>query len=180
MTFSRKKLRGFDRKLKQLDKWKKSIIHCLPELCTKPGGQIFRINLDPFTWHGDKNPHRKFHEHLYKAFSEILIELNKKEFIKSNNLTVQLWLFYPRTVKSLVIVANQNDYLKRNEQIDVVETQKIPPKIFNNYFSSFRLKLGNDNVFKEIKMCNKHFDWQKDRLGDIWTIEKSTDANTRL
>ena len=55
MTFSRKKIRGFDRKLKQLEIWKNFILSYPPDKLTKASGQIFRIHLSPFYWNGDKN-----------------------------------------------------------------------------------------------------------------------------
>ena len=170
-AFSKKKIRGFDRKLKQLDNWKKSIISCPTENLTKTNGQIFRIQLSPFYWYQDRNPHIKFHKHLYRAYLDILNQLKDNEFIRENKLTVQLWLFYPRTVKSLVIVADKENYLERNELIKAEDTKKSPPKLFSNNFDSFKLRLGNDNVFEPIENNGEISDWQTHRLGEIWTIE---------
>jgi len=170
-AFSRKKIRGFDRKLKQLDNWKKSIISCNEENLTKTNGQIFRIQLSPFYWYHDRNPHIKFHKHIYRAYFDILHQLKDNEFVRKNSLTVQLWLFYPRTVKSLVIVADKENYLERNKLINAQDTKKSPPRLFSNNFDSFRLKLGDDNVFEPIDSIEEISEWQTHRLGDIWTIE---------
>lgn len=170
-AFSKKKIRGFDRKLKQLDNWKKFIISNSKENFEKTDGQVFRIHLSPFYWYNDRNPHIKFHKHLYLAYFDILNRLKNDEFIKKNMLTVQLWLFYPRTIKSLVIVADKENYLKRNKLIKAEETKKSPPKLFDNNFDSFNLRLANDEVFEPIENNEKINDWRTHRLGEIWTVE---------
>jgi hypothetical protein len=170
-TFSRKKIRGFKRKLRQLDEWKNYIISCPAEYLTRTSGQIFRIHLSPFYWYRERNPHLKFHKHLYQAYFEILQKLKENEVVKSNNLTVQLWLFYPHTVKSLVIVADHEYYQARNASIKSLPTKKRPPKLFNNYFDSLKLKLANHMVAEPVYKIESNKEWVTHRIGDIWTVE---------
>ena len=170
-AFSRKKIRGYDRKLRQLDLWKNHIISCPAEHLTTTSGRIFRIHLSPFYWYRDKNPHLKFHKHLYLAYLEILRKLVENEIVKKNNLTVQLWLFYPHTVRSLVIVSDMEHYQTRNESINALPTKESPPKLFNHYFDSFRLKRGDHNVFEPVDNIDSNTKWLTHRIGDIWTVE---------
>jgi len=166
-AFSRKKIRGLDRKLKQLDAWKNFILDYPFSNETKTSGQIFRVQLSPFIWYQDKNPNIKFHKYLYEAYADILQKLKEKEVVKANKLTVQLWLFYPRTVRSLIIVATEEQKIKRNNEINATETMLSPPKIICQVFTKQRWKLGVDNVFETIEgpMCLTH------KIGDIWTAE---------
>jgi hypothetical protein len=170
-TFSRKKIRGYGRKLRQLEDWKNYIISYPTEYLSETSFQIFRIHLSPFNWYRGRNPHLKFHKHLYQACHEILQNLKDNDFIKNNNLRVQLWLFYPRTIKSLVIITDKENYLKRNERIKAFDTEKGPPNLFNKYFDTFRIKLADDNVFNPIATNNKNTEWQTLKVGEIWTIE---------
>jgi len=170
-TFSRKKIRGFYRKLQQLDDWKNSILSFPTDNFTKPSGQIFRIHLKPFYWYGDKNPHFKFHGHIYKAYADILQKLKDNEFVKHNKLIAQLWLFYPRTISSIIIVASHEQHQKRNGQIDAKETSLIPPKLFGDNFNAFKLKIGSDNVFELVDDNDENTNWLTRRQGDIWTVE---------
>lgn len=170
-TFSRKKIRGFERKLKQLDNWKNNILSCPADVLGTPPKQIFRISLKKFYWSGDKNPHFKFHKHLYQAYSDILSKLKDNETVKKNKLTVQLWLYYPRTVRSLVIVAPQDQYLKRNSDINAKETKLLPPKVIRQAFQNHKWKIGNDNTFELDGPNDENAKWITHRRGDIWVVD---------
>ena len=169
-TFSRKKIRGFDRKIKQLDSWKNFIIS-YPFEKMKATGEIFRVHLPPFTWYSDQNPSVKFHIYFYKAYLEILKNLKDKETLIKKDMTVQLWLFYPRTVKSLIIIAPKDLYEKRNDQINSTLTKVNAPKYIQQFFNNYTLKTGVDNVFKSNNSLRENPDWKTIKLGDIWTIE---------
>jgi len=170
-TFSRKKIRGFDRKLRQLDDWKKIILAFPTNGYTKPSGQIFRIHLKPFHWYGEKNPNLKFHRHLYKVYADILQNLKNNEVIVQNNLRVQLWLFFPRTVRSLIIVAPYEHYEKRIKQIGAREVNISPPRLFGDYFKEFKLMLGEDIAFEAIDNNYENPKWLTRTQGNIWTVE---------
>ncbi|MBC7862242.1 MAG: hypothetical protein IAF38_04655 [Bacteroidia bacterium] len=169
--FSRKKIRGFDRKLKQLDRWKNFILTFPADNINKTAGVTFRIHLSPFIWFGDKNPHIKFHKHLYKAYFDILQKLKGNRDIINNDFKVQLWLYYPRTVRSIIFVGPEEQYQKRNGQIKPKETKLIPPRLFGNYFDEFTLKIGDDNIFESIDNNNENTEWLTHRQGDVWTVE---------
>jgi hypothetical protein len=169
-NFSRKKIRGFDRKIKQLDSWRNFIVS-YPFDKMKSSGEIFRVHLHPFTWHGNQNPNIKFHTYFYIACLDILKNLKDNETLRKKEMTVQLWLFYPRTVKSLIIVAPKELFVKRNDQINARPTEIKPPKIIGKHFVNYTLKLGEDNVFKSNKPQSENPEWQTIKLGEIWTIE---------
>lgn len=170
-TFSRKKIRGFDRKLKQLDNWKNSILSFPADKLGTTPAQIFRIHLNPFIWYGDKNPHIKFHKYLYQTYSDIFSKLKDHETVKNNKLTVQLWLFYPQTIRSLVIVAPEDQRVKRNAKINATETKLLPPKIIGSVFSNQKWKIGDDKVFELVSTNDENSKWVTHRRGDIWVVE---------
>jgi hypothetical protein len=169
--FSRKKIRGYARKLRQLVEWKNYIISYPNEDLAESSFHIFRIRLGPFYWYQNRNPHLKFHKHLYCSYLEILQKLNDNEILKKNKLSVQLWLYHPRTVKSLVIIAGKENLQDRVEIINALHTIERLPKLFNNYFDSFKLKISNDNVFKPLNKFDNNTEWLTIRLGDIWIVE---------
>jgi hypothetical protein len=169
MQFSRKKIRGHKRKLEQLENWKHFVVsYPFDEL--KTTGKIFRMQLPPFVWHGNLNPNPTFHRHLYAALAIILKDLQQNDSIKKNEWTVQLWLFYPQTVRSLIIVAPKKLYTERNDLINAVTTKRKPPKLFGQFFNNFSLKVGADNAF-ELNKSGKNLECQTHKLGEIWTVE---------
>lgn len=86
-------------------------------------------------------------------------------------MTVQLWLFYPQIVRSLVIVAPKDLYKKRNDQIKSEPAKIKPPKLIEHFFNNYTLKIGVDNVFKSNKPETENPEWQTIKRGDIWTID---------
>ena len=137
----------------------------------KSSGEIFRVHLHPFTWYGDQNPSMKFHSYFYKAYLDILKDLKDNETLRKKDMTVQLWLFYPRTVRRLVVVAPKDLYLKRNDQINGTSTKVKPPKFIEQFFNKYTLKIGVDKAFKSNKPQTENPEWQTIKPGDIWTIE---------
>jgi ribosomal 50S subunit-recycling heat shock protein len=113
----------------------------------------------------------KFHSFFYKACLDILKNLKDNETLRKKEMTIQLWLFYPRTVKSLIIISPKDLYVKRNDQINASSTKVKPPKVIEQYFNNYTFKIGVDNVFKSNKPQTENPEWQTVKLGDIWTIE---------
>lgn len=168
--FSRKKLRGFDRKIKQLESWKTFIVS-YPFDKLNSQGKIFRVDLSPFVWYGDQNPNITFHKYFYLTLLDIFKNLKENKTINQNDWTVQLWLFYPRTVRSLIIVAPRNLYKKRNEELNLVKPDSKTPKLFGQLFDNHVLKIGADNVFQSHRPGLKGSDWLTLKHGDIWTVD---------
>ena len=170
-TFSRKKIRGHNRKLQQLDDWKNSILKFPSDKFGFNPGQIFRLHLSPFHCFGYINLQGKFHRHLYKAYNEILKGLKDNQTIKDKGLIVQLWLFYPRTIRSLVIVAPKDKYDKRNSQVNAKDTNDNPPRLIRQSFKNKNWKIGEDNNFSMADQNSDEPIWLTHRQGDIWITE---------
>lgn len=171
IRFSRKKIRGFNRKIRQLENWKKFILTYPFEKRNNKDPEIFRIHLRPFLWFNGKNPSVKLHEFLYKAFAEILIKLETDEKIVAQNLEIQLWLNYPRTIQSAVIVGTKDQFDLQNKKIDAKLTNLNLPKFFNGHFDEREFKIGNDvNYEFKISKDGKPI-WTPHEKGDIWIVQ---------
>lgn len=168
---SRKKIRGFKRKLKQIDQWKNAIVLYPFGQLNFSRGKIFRIHAKHLNWGDDINPNSKFYKYFYTAFFDILQNLKKNEILSKNEMTIQLWVFYPRVLQSLILIAPVDLYKKRNEMIGASETKTNPPKLIRQMFKNFSLKIGADNVFESSEPKNENAKWITHKLGDIWTVD---------
>lgn len=135
------------------------------------GEHFFRVHLSPFVWYGKLNPSIKFHKYFYPAFLDILQKLNEKEELSKRNLTIQLWLFYPRTIRSLVFVILKEDVEGFNSKIKANTTASRPPQIIEQTFNNFSVKKGEDNVFKSVNPGGNGPDWRIVNKGSIWVID---------
>ncbi|RZJ53112.1 MAG: hypothetical protein EOO44_09570 [Flavobacterium sp.] len=167
--FSRKKIRGFKRKIKQLESWKNSILN-YPIRISNRAPISFRIHLRPFYWFKNENPSIYFHNFIYKAFEEIFLKLKNDEWFKTNSLDIQLWLFYPRTIKSIIIVGSKEQNDKKNVDIEAKSTNLNPPTLFNRHFDNCVLKVGKDVNFEQRTGDDGTLIWTSHEKGNIWII----------
>jgi hypothetical protein len=92
--FSRKKIRGYNRKLNQLNSWKDFIISYDFEIINA-AGIIFRLYWGKIIWYRESIPNQRLHTLFFKAIHEVFESLKSNTKIKENNLSIQIWLFYP-------------------------------------------------------------------------------------
>jgi hypothetical protein len=167
--FSRKKVRGYQRKILQLEKWKNKVLSFTITDLTFRGGLIFRPNF--FYPSAAINPPIKLLPPLYKALLEILSELKSSEKIVQSNLIPQIWLFYPRINRSHVRIVSRE---KGNELLMAFGSKmaKAAPQWPISKFSSGEiLYVGSDIIFKSQNPFQNDTKWSKIKMGDIWVAE---------
>lgn len=169
VKFSRKKIRGFKRKIKQLESWKNFILN-YPIRNSTNAPILFRIHLRPFYWFKNDNPSIYFHHFIYKAFEEIYLRLKNDEQFKTNSLDIQLWLFNPRTIKSKIMVGSKEQNDKKNMDIEAKSTNLNLPKLFNGHFENCVLKIGKDVNFEQRTEDDGTLSWTAHEKGSIWII----------
>lgn len=170
MNFSRKKIRGYKRKIRKLNNWKEYIIN-YPFENVENSIRIFRVYLRPFFWYRDLSPPFKFLPHILSAYQEIFEKLKSNKAIKDKNFSIQICIFYPRVVKSLVVVATEENINTIKKKMSVGPIRNNIPKIIYSYFPESTFKQGTEYIFHSDNPESEHPKWNKIKKGDIWIIE---------
>ncbi|RZJ67139.1 MAG: hypothetical protein EOO47_25125 [Flavobacterium sp.] len=99
------------------------------------------------------------------------MKLKNKEGTTVQDLEIQLWLNYPRTIQSVVIIGTKKQIDLQNEKIDGKLTNLNPPKFFNGHFDKRKLKIGIDVNFQyKISKDGKPI-WIPLKQGNIWIVQ---------
>jgi hypothetical protein len=163
---SRKKIRGYARKLKQLSQWKDFILNYSFE--SKDAPHVFHMYLPPFSWYNLKNPPENFTRKILETFFEILKKLQENKRIRDLNLVSHIWLYNPRFFLSSVIVGTTEAYEKMERSMGAQEIKEIPPNLIDRVFNTNLWKKGNDVNFSSDNPNSDSPVWQKHIQGDIW------------
>ena len=167
--FSRRKIRGYKRKLNQLKDWKEFIINYNYE--NNYEKLMFRVHWGKIVWYRATVPNQKLHLAFFEALNEIINSLSKNSVIKDSNLRIQLLIYYPRIQKSVVLVASTENTAELNSLIGLRDSNIKPPTIIGELFKGFSIKLADDDNFKYVDNKDFTYTWTKIRQGDIWVIE---------
>ncbi|MES2836909.1 MAG: hypothetical protein V4667_05260 [Bacteroidota bacterium] len=170
---SRKKIRGYIRKKKTLSNWMQYIVaYPFVELKVNAQPITFRLNLPPFYWFSEDNPPERFTNEIFQAFFEIEKSLDKNIHLKEKNLSFQIWLFYPRTIKSVIIVGTKERLDQFRKDTGQKDTNEIPPKIIGSVFQNRNWKIFLDKTFSSNDPNRNGPNWITHVHGKIWVIEK--------
>ncbi|MCB0806940.1 MAG: hypothetical protein KDC05_14170, partial [Bacteroidales bacterium] len=130
-----------------------------------------KIFLPPYVWYYDLQPHPTFQPHVYDALFEILRTLKQDHAIVKHNLNVQLWLFHPRFIQSMVIVSTKEKSEDQQKKIEATQTEQPPPPIIHKRSKGYTIKKGNHVGIRQLPTTNNNIQWEPIPLGDIWVIE---------
>ncbi len=133
----RKKIRGFQRKIRQLESWKGFIINYDFENLKRK--TVFRVNFGNYYWTKDLNIHHKLEKHFLNILSETLIALKENQTIIEANLIPKLWFYFPRTYKTIVVVGQLSDYQKMESQIELNLQTNRKPRYLMNHFNNLKI-----------------------------------------
>jgi len=162
---SRKKIRGYNRKLKQLTAWKE---HLLNNKFTKSSKSIFHLHLAPFYWYKAVSPPIKFTSHIIKMLSEVSYSLKENKSLKELELHSQVWIYFPRTILSNVIVAPLETIKDREMRSGANETTDTPPTVIKMAFLNNKWKQTKDVSFSSEDPSSNDPNWITHLQGTIW------------
>jgi hypothetical protein len=168
-TSSRKKIRGFNRKLKNLTKWKDYIISYPFKMPINGKAPLtFRLHLPPYYWYYEINPPITYTREIFKAFAEINNSLQNNTLLRENNLEYQLWLFYPRTIKSSITIAPHETLKEIVNYMIQSESGEQPLKIVEQAFPNYKWKVSKDRNFSSKSPGGLGPEWTTHEQGKIW------------
>ena len=168
MIFSnKKKIRGWKRKIKALEKCKLNNLNLDTENLLKNKYDYVKIWLDPFYRLTKRQPPNWFNKKIIEAFDAIfnswekdLKKLNKKYYLK-------LWLFEPNFISSQIVCAIESKIKHYDNIFYKIQEKKLSLNKYanNNFLNSLNFELGideyyifsNDNIYttKELENFKK-------------------------
>jgi hypothetical protein len=164
---SAKKIRGYKRKLKQLERWKEFALNYNSEV-DKVIPLTFNLYLRPFYYFKQENPPIKFMKIVFATLAETLIKLNHDKELKKKGLVAHGWFYYPRMMLSKIILDFPEKYKLREQRMGATETDSYPPRILKETVDHCKWRMGEDVNFSTENSSSDNPTWIRHVHGYIW------------